>query len=78
MEKVKNGILKIIQVWRAIPKAQFMLMPWWIFLLILTIVLPKGFGTIVLMIYFGKENKQALEIKNINRASIKAVGALFA
>ncbi len=51
MEKVKNGILKIIQVWRAIPKAQFMLMLWWIFLLILTIVLPKGFGTIVLMIY---------------------------
>lgn len=52
MEKVKNGILKIIQVWRVMPKAQFMLMLWWIFLLILIIALPSGFGAIVAIIYF--------------------------
>lgn len=34
------------------PKAQFMLMLWWIFLLILIIALPSGFGAIVAIIYF--------------------------
>lgn len=52
MRRMKNGILKIIQVWRAIPKARFMLMLWWIFLLILIFVLPAGFGALVAIIYF--------------------------
>lgn len=51
MSKVKNKILKIVQVWKVLPKKMLLQMLWWIFLLILIFAIPN-FGVLVAIIYF--------------------------